>query len=247
MKKKNNSNGISSIKLVKVLRHFNTVELNRLEKFITSPYFNVNDSLIILFNLITEGLKTSTLDDLTKEILFDQMFSGDEFSDTRFRKGCSDLLKLIEEFLAVEEYRRNPLHQATYLMQSIAGRKLDPLYNSVLKSTRRLSSRQHEVAASYYYHQYEIEKNYYTMLGSEIKRDSGFNLEQIAENLDYFYMAEKLRYYASALSWRNVVTEDYQMLFMDEILKHIEKTDYSQIPQISVNLAVLKVYKEPEK
>lgn len=247
MNKNNNSNGISSIKLVKVLKHFNTVELNRLEKFITSPYFNVNDSLIILFNLITEGLKNSTLNDLTKESLFYRMFSGEEFSGTRFRKGCSDLLKLIEEFLAVEEYRRNPLHQATYLMQSIAGRKLDPLYNSVLKSTRILSSRQHEVAASYYYHQYEIEKNYYTMLGSEIKRDSGFNLEQIAENLDYFYMAEKLRYYASALSWRNVVTEDYQMLFMDEILKHIEKTDYSQIPQISVNLAVLNVYKEPEK
>ncbi|TVQ50115.1 MAG: hypothetical protein EA362_03220 [Saprospirales bacterium] len=247
MKNNNNTNGISSIKLVKVLSHFNTVELNRLEKFITSPYFNVNKSLIKLFEELVSGIKDLSLSEISKLDLYNSIFPGDKFSDSRFRKSCSDLLKLVEEFLAIEEYRRNPLHQATYLMQSISGRKLEPLFNSVLKSTRRLSSRQYEVAASYYYHQYEIEKNYYNMLGSEIKRDSGFNLEQIAENLDYFYMAEKLRYYASALSWRNVVTEDYQMLFMDEILGHIEKSDYSQIPQISVHLAVLKVYQQPEK
>jgi len=247
MKENKYSNGVESIKLVKVLLYFNTIEINRLEKFIHSPYFNVNEALIRLFQKLVEGIKKSSLSELNKSDLYYIMYPGEKFSDSRFRKSCSDLLKLIEEFLALEEYGRNPLHQATYLMQSISGRKLEPLYNSVLKSTRRLSSRQYEMAASYYYHQYEIEKNYYNMLGSEIKRDSGFNLEQIAENLDYFYMAEKLRYYASALSWRNVVTEDYQMLFMDEILAHIQKTDYSQIPQISVHLAVLKVYQQPEK
>ncbi len=246
MKKNNNSGGISSIKLVKVLRHFNTVELNRLEKFITSPYFNVNDSLVILFNLITEGLKNSTLNELNKQYLFEQMFPGNQYSDTRFRKGCSDLLKLIEEFLALEEYRRNPLHQATYLMQSISGRKLEALYNSVLKSTRRLSSRQYEVAASYYYHQYEIEKNYFNMLETKASRDTRWNIENIARNLDYFYIAEKLRYYSSALAWKNLTKEEYEFLFMDEIIEHLKENSYGSIPQISANLAVLNVYLSPE-
>ncbi len=237
---------IARIKVVKVIETFSPAELNRLEKFICSPYFNVNEQMIGLFNLLYETLKKGELDELNKEAVFSELYPGKKYSDARFRKLCSDLLKLIEEFLAIEEFEENPLHEAGYLMKSIARRKIEPLYNSVLKSARRLSNRQYEVAASYYYHQYEIEKNYFYMLESEMKRETRLNLEQIAKNLDYFFMAEKLRYYATALSQKAFTTQEYQLLFMDEILTHLEQVDYSEIPQISVNLAVLKVYMYPD-
>nr|MBS0038524.1 hypothetical protein [Saprospiraceae bacterium] len=235
-----------SIKVVKVIETFSTVELNRLEKFIASPYFNVNEPMTRLFSIVHEAVKNETLESLDKESVFSELYPRKKYSDSRFRKLCSDLLKLIEEFLAIEQFKDNPLHEAGYLMQSIANRKIDPMYNSVLKSARRLSSRQYEMAASYYYHQYEIEKNYFYMLESEMKRETRLNLEQIAKNLDHFYMAEKLRYYATALSQKYFATQEYKLLFMDEILSHLEMQDYSDIPQISVNLAVLKVYMYPD-
>lgn len=234
---------LASIKIVRVIQTFSTVEINRLDKFIHSPYFNVNPLIVEFFDLIVNSLKVQTLEEWSREDVRKQLSHEAHLSDARFRKLCSDLLKLVEEFLAIEQFKQNPLHEASYLMEAISKRNMEPLYNSVLKSARRLSERQSEISASYYYYQYEIEKNHFNMLKSEMKRDTRLNLEQIAKNLDLFYMAEKLRYYSTALSQKYVVTQEYNLLFMDEILTHLKSHKYEDTPQITLNLAVLKVYK----
>ncbi|TVR78344.1 MAG: hypothetical protein EA409_10465 [Saprospirales bacterium] len=235
-----------NIKVVQVIRTFSTAELNRLEKFIQSPYFNVNHSITALFDLIKNAVRTEDYSTLDKLEVYDQLFKGKKYSDTKFRKVCSDLLKLTEEFLAIEQFKANPLHEASYLLQAISKRRIEPLYNSVLKSTRRLSERQYEIAPSYYYYQYEIEKNYFNMMESEMTRDRRLNLEQIAKNLDYFFIAEKLRYYSTALSQKRFTKHDYEILFMDEILDHLKDNPYDDIPQITINKEVVNVYRFPE-
>lgn len=237
----------SNIKLVKVLQTFNTTELNRLEKFVRSPYFNVSESILGLFDIIYTAIREEKPSLLDKERVFEQLYPDKKYADSRFRKLCSDLLKLTEEFLAIEQFKENPLHEASYLMQAISNRRIAPLYNSVLKSARRLSDQQQEIAPSYYYYQYEIEKNYVNMMEAEFKREHRLNLEQIARNLDYFFIAEKLRYLNTGLSQKRFVKQDYEFLFIDEILGHLEDHNYENIPQISINHTIYKVYETPEE
>ena len=57
-------------KLYKAIIQLSGHELNRLHRFILSPYFNRNDSLINLFELIKSDLKEETKEPISKDAIW---------------------------------------------------------------------------------------------------------------------------------------------------------------------------------
>ncbi len=226
------------MKLYTILQSFDKIELNRVEKYINSPYFNKSKALIQLFELLIKHIESKKKEDLDNESarvkVWKKLFSNEPYDDVRYRKLNSDLLKLVEGYLAQQVYDENPLHQATYLIEAVGKRKLEKLYNTAMKAARRLSDQQFHRPASYYFYQYQIEKNYYELTEAEVKREEKSNVEDIINNLDRFYLAEKLRYYCYLLSRQYVVSHEYQLLFIDEIIAHIKKYKYEDVPSIAI-------------
>ncbi len=233
-------------KIYSILEHFDKYEQNRLRKYITSPYFNKNQSLIHLFELLIEHINDENSSELDKENLWKTIQPEKYYDDVRFRKLCSDLLKLVESFLAQQVYEENPLHQATYLIEAVSKGKMEKLYNSAMSTARRLSKQQyHHRTSNYFYYQYEIEKKYYRLKERQFKVDRK-NFEEIANNLDYFYLAEKLKYYCNVLNQQYDVSLKYELLFIDEIISHIEKYKFEEIPPIAVYYQIYFTLIEPE-
>ena len=227
---------MQNLKLVSVLEQFSKVEQNRFRKYLCSPYFNANQDLIDLFDLIAgRGNGNGSADqEWTREGLWARLNPDKPYDDVRMRKYFSDLLKLFEGYIAQEAYQENPLHQATYLMEAVIRRKLNKLYNTTLRSARRLSDQQQYRPANYYFHQYLIEKHYYLLNRSLGKRDAATNVEEIANNLDRFYLAEKLKYYCEVLSQQYRLSVEYEILFLEEITAHIRRYNYDEVPPIAV-------------
>ena len=221
-------------KLYSILEHFDKYEQNRCRKYIQSPYFNKNETLSALFEVLIKDINSTNNTELEKTTIWDTIAPNLPYNDVRFRKHLSDLLKLIEGFLAQQTYENNPLYQATFLIEAVGDKKMDKLYNSTMKSARRLSSQQEHRTASYYFYQYEIEKNYYDLTKSETKRGDRTNMEEIANNLDSFYLAEKMRIYCEILNKQFYVSQEYDFLFIEEIISHLEKYDYNNVPAISL-------------
>jgi hypothetical protein len=243
---------VKSTKIYKALEELDIYELNRFEKFINSPYFNQNQAIIDLLGLFVPHLKGKEEGDISKKEAWSRVYPEKSYNDARFRKLNSDLLKLYEQFLAQETYDSNPLHQASYLMESISARKLEKLYNTVVSSVKRLSNRQLDKAASFYFYQYQLEKNQYNLTSEfekKFKKKTKYtklNIEEIAKNLDIFYLGEKLKLYCTLLSWKNVFNLDTDLLFMDEIIKHVERFNYENYPPIAIYYQVYKSYVEPD-
>jgi hypothetical protein len=233
-------------KLYKALIRLTGHELNRLHRFIISPYFNKNEAIITLFEWIKEDLKGGTDGDSSREDLWLLCFPGEPYNDGRFRKLQSDLLKLIENYYAQEAFEANPIHKAKYLLEAIYEEKLDNLTSSALKSAQRLVENQKLKPASFYYYQYEIEQSHYDLSKSQVERSAKSNIEAIAENLDHFYLAEKLRYYCTILNHQNLAALDYKMLFIDEIIQHVESHGYEDVPPIRIYYQILQTYKHPD-
>jgi hypothetical protein len=59
-------------------------------------------------------------------------------------------------------------------------------------------------------------------------------MEDIIKNLDYFYLAEKLRLYCAVLSRQFVVSHEYELLFIDEIINHIKSHNYDEVPAVAI-------------
>ncbi len=234
-------------KLYKAIIQLNGYELNRLHRFILSPYFNQNESIIRLFEWIKNDLKDNTKEVPTKEMLWGQIHSKTEnFDDGRFRKLQSDLLKIIEEYYSQEAFEVNPIHKAKYLLETIYSKNLDQLQSGALKTAKRLSEDQALKPASFYYYRYEIEQNIFNLTRSQLERNSKSNIEDIAENLDRFYLAEKLRYYCTILNHQHLAAIDYKMLFIEEIIQHVRSNDYKDVPPIILYYQILLTYTEPE-
>lgn len=236
---------LSDTKLFAVLSQFNVYDLNRLSKFIRSPYFNKNESLIRLFEATEQAIREGHPENVSKQRLWNSSTLTHGYNDTKFRKLCSDLLRLIERFLVQEEFERNDLHKAEYLLETIHNKRLKVLYKSAVRTAERLSDQYYFRPASYYYHEYAFERNYYTLTGFEIARSEASNVEAIAENLDKFYLAEKLRYYCTVISRSRMGAHDYKLLFMDEIITHIEKENYADIVPINLYYQIYLTSQQP--
>jgi hypothetical protein len=222
-------------KLYSVLTHFDKIEQNRLRKYVRSPYFNVNEGLMSFLDILFAHINANgKADVLSKEYIWVHLYENDPFNDVRFRKLSSDLLKLIEDFLAQEKYEKDDLQKASYLLDAVGEGKMAKLHNSAIKSARELLKNQNQKSANFYYYQYLIEKNYYDLSEGELRRSEKSNVEDIINNLDYFYLAEKLRLYNSILSRKSMISHEYHLLFIDEIIEHIEKYQYDNIPPVSI-------------
>jgi hypothetical protein len=184
--------------------------------------------------LIIEHINEGTTNELEKGMVWETLHPNRNYDDVRFRKLCSELLRLIESYLAQQEYEKNPLHQATYLVEAVGERKFKQLYKSSMRTARRLSNQQTFTPSNFYYYQYQIEKDYYELQDSELKRQTKTNYEAIITNLDSFYLAEKLKWYTSIISRQKIVKYEYDLLFIDEIIQHLKKYDYQDVPPVAI-------------
>jgi len=236
------------------LESLTVYELNRFGKFINSPYFNINDKLTTLFHTLYDEIRSNKASKTTlnKAFVWKSVYEEVKIDDVRFRKLCSDLLKLIEKFLSQEQFDNNPLHRANYLLKAVSSKNLEKLYSSSISTARRLSKQQLEKTASFYYYQYQIEKNLFN-LSSEFEKKtknrsdtSIINISDIAHNLDVFYLAEKIKYQCSLLAYKNVFKIDEEVLFIEDILKQIKIMDYESIPPIAIYYQIYLTLTEQE-
>jgi hypothetical protein len=246
-------------KLYTVLTYFDKIEQNRLRKYIRSPYFNVNETLMDYFDMIIEYINKSEKmekngkndrrhkkNELTKEAVWKNLFKNEPLNDMRFRKLGSELLKLVEGYLGQEIYEQKPLQQINYLFEAVGEKNIERLYSSTERNARLLSSQQNLRPADFYYYQYLIEKNYYESSDVDMQRGEKSNVDKIINHLDEFYLAEKLKWYNSVLSRTALVSHDYKLLFIDEIVEHIKRQDYNHNPVISIYFKILMSKLDPE-
>ena len=222
-------------------------ELNRLSKYLESPYFNRNEILLTIYYQLEQHFRNNSSAELETIGIWNQIYPQTPYHGDRFRKLCSELMDLCEAFLAQQIYDNNPLHQANYLLQAVHHKQIERMYTSATNTARNLAKKQFFKPASYYYYLYEIEKNLYKLENVELNRASKkniekINLEKIVSNLDYFYISEKLKY----LGWNKIIALDKNLLFIQEIINIALLDEFKNIPPIAIYLKIHDTYVESE-
>ena len=229
-------------KLLSIINSFSKVELNRLSKFVNSPYFNSNNEITQLYKIIL--VLTNKEFTIDKNKIWHLLYPKIKFNSLKFRKLFSDLLKLIEQFLAQEIYDSNKVLKSNYLLRAIGNKELKKLYATSLTNAYRASEKVRYKESKYYYYQYQREKNIYELKKSDLDRSSGSNLKDIIDNLDYFYLAEKMRYLCEILNREDVISMEYEILFRDEIVDHLKRYGYENVPLVSIYYQMYLTLKE---
>lgn len=233
-------------KLYFIIESFDKYDQNRCRKYIQSPYFNKSVQLTELFDLVVKHINKKSKKPLDKQYLWKKMHADRNYDDVRFRKYTSDLLKLIEGFIAQQVYEDTTLNQAQYLIKAVELRQLEKLYSGIVRNAKQLLEKQTFRPAQYYYHQYKIERNYLDLVGFD--RQERTNYEAIVSSLDQFYFAEKLGLYCDSLVRRQDTAHDYKMSFTSQIFEHLGSADIAEFaPIVQIYYQVYLTFTYPEQ
>lgn len=222
-------------KLYSVLKEFDKYEQNRCRKYIQSPYFNRSEKIAELYEFfISKVNEGEEEEDFTKEIIWEVLHTGTDLNSDRWRKYCSDLLKLIEGYLIQEEFDKDTSSKDCYLMQAVNERELNTISSSIVKKSENNLKKYPFQNSDYYQNSYSIEKNKYRLIQFDKQRAAASNTDKIVRNLDIFYLSEKLRYYCNILSRQSTVSHKYEIKLMSEIIEHIKEDKYEKYPCVSI-------------
>lgn len=237
---------IDKTKLAGILKSFDKKDRLAAKKFLASPYFNSSKELGQLFveiNKLIDKNKT-----LSKAYLWKKLMKSATYNDTRFRKFCSDLSKLMEQFLAQKAFDQQPIQQKIFLLKSLneGEKKAEKLAASTIRIAEDMMEQHPYRDTSYYLHQYQLQKHFHELFDYDTKRGLVSNIELISDNLDLFYIGEKLRLITEAESRKKLKSYQYKLKMTNEILALTQDKfeDLKVSPQIEIYYQIYKILSE---
>ncbi len=235
-------------KITQALEQLSVYDLKSFSKFVHSPFFNVNERITKYYDILEEAVKTDTLGSWTPQALWEMVTQNTAFDNQKFLKLNSDLTKLLESFLAHKELEDALSFKMNLTVDGAKKRQITNLYNSIIGNIQRLNKNEMNQSYEFYFSRYLQEKNLFSLQSENEKKnersemDTQINIKEISDNLDYFYIAEKLRQYCTLLSWKKMYKLDIPVSNMDFAIQLAQQEPYASLPPISVYYKMYLTY-----
>ncbi|CAN5799413.1 hypothetical protein BH11BAC7_BH11BAC7_05380 [soil metagenome] len=181
-----------------------------------------------------------------KKHVFRICFPGKKFNDQQYRYLSSDLAMRLEKFIALRGFEKDEALYQQVLSRELAARKAVKAYNRHRLVFEAQKSAVEILDISHYQHCYESELIHLAKATAGMKRDEKSNIGEVVEYLDRFYLARKLQLCCEIFNVKNVLSVDYSVFLLDEILSHLRNKSYSDTPVILVYFRILMTLLESE-
>jgi len=237
-------------KFYKFLKSLNNKELRKFRKYLESPYFNTNQTLLALFSVFENHLLDAKSSLLQKETVWDLIYPNESFDYDRLRKLLHLLMVFGEDFLAQMAYDDNSAHRVHYLLQMLHRKEMDEFIHSTIQSGLTILKKENNRNGTYYYDLYSIEKYKYILENIESARVKKLNIQklnisEIDGHLNHFYFSEKLKYYCLLLSWSKMTNVDLEVTLIPEIVSKIANSKLMEIPAIAIYYQIYLTFIDP--
>ena len=230
---------MQTTKIFKLLSVFTHQERQRFLDFLKSIYFNYNDDIIRCFVSLLPSLQKTNPVEQTELEIWKKIYPNKRFNKARFHRVCSDLLKEAERFLAYHKFAQNKSLQNVFTLQSMNEKRVITMLPHLLNQAKIQHSKYTLHDSEFYYQQYLIEaeqNNFEEKLNS---RKNDKNLKSVMNYLDKYYLIMKLQCCCAILHYKNITNIDADLVLMDEILLHLKKTSYKDVPIINIYYHIL--------
>lgn len=166
-----------------ILDRLTTAQLNSFIKYLQSPYYNKDSSLILYAEQRISEIK--------------QGASGMVKIEAKEQKIQTQCLN----FLVFENLKSNKSFEAQLKLSASRKRNLEKLYNGIISDIARLRSAEFDQSSDFFYNQFLIEKNLFELTTENEKKNAkvnigaSLNIDKIAFHLDIYYFLEKTKYF----------------------------------------------------
>lgn len=234
-------------RLIEVLRTFSKKELRELKKWFASPFHNLRLDVIDLLDYLTKKQYLHTEEYLKKEKVFKVIYPSDSFNDSKMRQVIHFTMRALESYLAyisfVEKGNSHELHLAREYRKRNLGRQFE-------KSAQSIETAQSNPEFQddfFLYQKYQLQAERYKFYNKSAKRTQTFNLQEIWDSFDLYFISSKLKQACTMLSHQVVYNTEYKNTFLNEILEYIKQNqELLELPAIGTYFFIYQTIVEPE-
>lgn len=230
-------------RLLKLIKKLSKKEQKRLMLFLVSPFYNKRQEVSSLFQYINESIRIKTRN-LSKQEVFAHIAPKQVYNDQQMRLWMSWLYKLIEQFLVLEAFSKNGVAQDLILCKVYRSRQLDEHFNRQLRRTRDTLSDIEIHDANYYTQTYSLELEAYQHQRNKGRMEE-LNLQEMSDDLDVAYLANKLHHACIALSHQAIYKTEYTIGLLPEILSYIKRHQLVSHPPIALYFSAYQMLSHP--
>jgi hypothetical protein len=226
-----------SEKLISLLKTFSKYELNRLRKFLQSPYFNDQEDVIRLFELINTALRKgeSGAALLNKERIWSDLYPKRKMDDAHLRRLSSDLNQLTLRFFVEENRSKDYVHDALELQRALSKPELKKQLESVERQLQRHFEGIQAKSAQTYLAQFNLYLSIFNNASKTVAISDLVDKMLPADHfLESFYIIQKLKFYVNWLMFRGFRSTPVEMQVMPGFWEYINTGKYTEIPLIVI-------------
>ncbi len=233
-------------KLLDILKCCSTKQLTRFGEFVQSPYFNKNTELSDFYGYVRQFAPKFINKKLERQTLFAALYPGQAYNEKKLGYLMSDLVKLLEDFLAIHRFETDPSKMSYQLLRTYDEWGLEKHYNNTMREAITLQEKQPIRDSEYFYSQYKLEELNSVVFDKRRKRVYDNSLQKAIDNLDLHYLTLKLKYSCELANRKNVIATQYELRLLDEILLYLKEHPMDDVPAIAIYYQILMTLLESD-
>ena len=226
-------------KLIDVFFSLSNKELKEFSQFVRSPFFNRRAEVVRLFDYLLE-FKDFSEDAFTKAKAWKYVFTNQDYEDSQMRYTMSFLLKTMKEFLIQQELSKDKTYAQVLLCRALRQRGGDKLFEKEINAALEWQNKQPYRNAHFHFNNYLLYIERVEAYPTQKVRTKDPQLQKSIDELTFFYISDILKQSCGVLSVQAMMQKNYTMNFLNEVLAHVEETDYSGKPAIEIYFNVYK-------
>jgi len=210
-----------------------------LHDYLCSPFFNKNPDLVVFFTYLKKHYPDFDKASFSKENAFSFIYQED-YNEKKIGYLMSDLLKMVEGYLVQKQLDENPFEQNLKLLLTYKDWKLEKPFKSTLREIEKYLQKGDFQDAKGYYQSFLVEEIKNLFFDQQQKRTYDESLQIAIDNLDFYYLSQKLKYSCEIINRQNILTANYELKLFNEILEFLRTNPQSQKPYIAIYYQILQ-------
>jgi hypothetical protein len=180
-----------------------------------------------------------------KAALFQKIYPEKTYDDRLLRLLGSWLTDAIEDYLRLRSLAADPVQGLTELSATYRKKNLPLLFKRNIALAERKLAEQPFRHADYWRQRHALLAEMFRFEAAT-KRTEALRVQDMADALDCWYYAQKLRQVCTALSHQNVFKTEYQFGLLEAVLAQVEAGNLIEHPAIGMYYYCYKVLTQPE-
>lgn len=228
-------------KLTSALRQLSQTEMEKLEAYLSSPYFDIPPGALPLFQYLRKF--HPHYDEKKTDPTVIQKKAPALGNQKRQANYGSDLLKCVEHFLATEDFNTTPDSIDRHRLQAYKKHHMFEVFNKEHEQLLKALDEDVEQNFDTFYQRHVLTESAFNGFDSKLNRTNKNDIIPVTTTLDQFYALKKIHYHCELLNRHRVLGTAYNEENIEYLLQILEPFTNESYPYAYLFVNIYKMLK----